>query len=155
MNILCSPFAPLAELRHVQTFKSQYLSSRRSGRYVSLSPEQFSSLISLFGSLSIPEECTSKAEPETSASDTSDRTFSPNPLARNLLVNAKVPAKVPPNMHWSFVVTIAQDKRKSGYQLSDGDNYWLMRAALQDARQLVERENRDGKRVSSDQLEIL
>lgn len=66
-----------------------------------------------------------------------------------------VEARASSTRHWSFVVSVAQDKRKSGYQLSDGDNYWLMLAALQDARQLVERENRNGKDALSDHLEII
>ena len=67
--------------------------------------------------------------------------FVPNPYARRLQGGERVST----DMSWPFVVMVAKDKRELGHQLNDGDNFWLMHAALQDVRRLIEAGTSDGE----------
>ncbi|KII85227.1 hypothetical protein PLICRDRAFT_336441 [Plicaturopsis crispa FD-325 SS-3] len=92
------------------TLRSLYMSafSRSQSRY--LDPAMLSSLISLFGALSIPP------------------THRPhvyiNPLTRH------VEKSIPFRTYWPFVVRLGMDKTRRCLAFSTSDHYWLMRARL-------------------------
>lgn len=108
--------------------KGFYRAIRTKGLLNELSSEEFSAVICLFGSLSLlPESSTSLPDGDTETSKVS----SLHPLTfalHELQADGK-------RQHWAFVLLVAKDKSSHGIPLSDADNYWLMRAGLEDAKQ--------------------
>lgn len=93
-----------------------------------LSSDEFSAVIQLFGSLSVLPE-SPEQPPDVEADNFGASAV--HPLAPALL-KRQVDGK---RGHWAFVLSVARDKSSCGLTLSDSDNYWLMRAALEDAKQ--------------------
>jgi len=85
-----------------------------------LTPKQMSKMIAIFGGLSLPPQ---------------------SPRIQNPYVTAIGPQ---PSSHWDFVNRLVEDKEKWGYQLTDGDRYWVMWANL-----AVIQRKRGGKSIPS------
>ena len=86
-----------------------------------LSDSEFSTLISFYGSLSIPS---------AEAHRWSTSTFRLHPVA----------SASPHEVHWSFVLTLAKDMKACARKTSAQDRFWIMRAALAEAIALSRRE---------------
>ncbi|KAI5116769.1 hypothetical protein M0805_007850 [Coniferiporia weirii] len=129
------------ELQTPRDFKSLYISVKSKNRLERLSSNDMSSLIHLFGTLSILSEL-----PEVPSVADSDNhsVYAFHPLAFHLSKRSVSGARE----HWSFVLTVAKDKQSLGRVLNDSDNFWLMRAALQDLKRISLQEAKDERAVA-------
>lgn len=89
-----------------------------------LLPEDFSSLIRLFGSMSLP----SVTSYRSLFIDDSGNDFRFHPLT-----SALVARQTTDRTHWAFILSVAKDKVAAGYRLNSSDNFWLMSVAFADA----------------------
>ncbi|THH06452.1 hypothetical protein EW145_g4079 [Phellinidium pouzarii] len=120
--------------------KSLYISVRSNGYLKMLTPDSMSLLIRFFGSLSILADLTEKP---LRVGNHEQGSYSLHPLATYLSQHSPSGARE----YWSFVLTIAKDKQSHDQSLSDSDNYWLMRAALQDVKRLSIQKSQDEKAI--------
>ncbi|KAH7919717.1 hypothetical protein BV22DRAFT_1099124 [Leucogyrophana mollusca] len=102
-------FSRCPQLHTANTLRSLYMSVKARNQVAQLSSAMLSSLISLFGSLSL---------------DPSRPCVYTNSFVSHMRRNA------PARGYWLFVVSIAGDKEQSGMMLSPSDRYWLMRAGI-------------------------
>lgn len=94
------------------TIRSLYLSAKHRTQLHELGAEGMSSLISLFGTLSI------------SASGHPYRSIFMHPLAIPIM------GQTTSRSYWPFIVQLARDKEAIFQRLDVSDHYWLMRAKL-------------------------
>lgn len=92
------------------TIKRLYEVAKAASVHSRLSSAELSSLIGLFGVLSLP------------ASE------SPNVYSKDL--PAYLEETSPRRLYWGYVMDVAGDKEKMGRTLSNSDRYWIMRARL-------------------------
>jgi hypothetical protein len=105
--------SPTPALHTPNTVRSLYASVKSRQQLERL---DMSSLISLFGSLSLPSECYSPSVGYV------------HPLASPMQRRAATS-----RTYWPFVLQIVKDKRRLGQYLSIKDRYWAMRAELANA----------------------
>ena len=102
---------------------SCYRTIKAKGLIQQLSADEFSSLIRLFGSLSIRDN---------SPFDSSDNNVAPDfmlhPIVSRLDSN-----HANDRPHWAFILSLAKEKISQGHVLNNSDNFWMMRAAFADA----------------------
>ncbi|KAH7884644.1 hypothetical protein F5I97DRAFT_1812117 [Phlebopus sp. FC_14] len=96
--------------------RSLYYSAESRNQLGKLESRMLSTLIGLFGSLSV---------------DPLSTLVYRVPLASHLVRVSK------PRSHWSFVLKVGKFKQQSGMTLSDSDRFWLLRAELATARTLI------------------
>lgn len=104
--------------------KALYLSAKHRKQIDKFSPEQFSTLICFFGSVSI---LSSPGLPISSIPK--DNLYGTFRFAPEFIKRFPSASRT----HWAFVQAIAKDKRNHGHALSESDNFWLMCAALEEA----------------------
>ena len=112
------------QLETIHDIKNLYYTAKANNYLTSLSSEELSSLIRLFGTLSLSPNLRSTSLKNIKITD-----YSLHPLA-SPLVKRSSSSK---DDYWAVVISISKDKRQLGYSLSKVDNYWLMHAALDEA----------------------
>ncbi|KLO17166.1 hypothetical protein SCHPADRAFT_926093 [Schizopora paradoxa] len=108
----------------------EYIRKYRQGKtkriFQALTGSQFSSMIRFLGTLSL--------YPSKQATLSSGAAYGPENIfgfdGRTLFVDEILFGK----RYWAFILELAKDKGYRGYQLTKEDNYWLMVAALEDAK---------------------
>ncbi|KAL5526443.1 hypothetical protein ACEPAF_8166 [Sanghuangporus sanghuang] len=121
--------SPSPKLQTPHDIKGFYLAVKTKGLLCELSSEELSSLIRLFGSLSILPNLDNDS---TAFRDNNTDAFALHPLAPILHRYQTIGRRA----HWGFVLSVAKDKTSHGLRLGESDNFWLMRAALEDVKRL-------------------
>jgi len=116
IRILCRIFSASNLMRRdpdvcsTRTLRGLYLGASARGMLGDLSGPRFSAIISLFGTLSVPDlSCQFKS-----------------PLAQHMDTNN-------PRAWWGFISQMARDKKRITGVLRESDLYWLMRARVSEA----------------------
>ncbi|EJD06934.1 uncharacterized protein FOMMEDRAFT_165595, partial [Fomitiporia mediterranea MF3/22] len=119
------------KLQTPHDIKAFYRAIQTKGLLRELSPEESSSIIQLFASLSLlPDPSDDSPIPD----DNMSGNFAFHPLAPVLSKHQISGTR----QHWSFVLMVAKDKLSCGLTLAESDNYWLMRAAIEDAKRKLD-----------------
>ena len=121
--------SPSPKLQTPRGIKSFYRAVKEKGLLNELTSDELSSLIRLFGSLSILPSWEGR---QTGIQDDDADAFAWHPLARTLYDHQTSGRRT----HWRFVLLVAEDKMSRGLGLEESDSYWLMRAALEDVKRL-------------------
>lgn len=94
------------------TIRSLYQSSKARSQIYGLSPDLMSSLISIFGALSL------------STTGRAYNSIHSHPLAQRILDNEQ------PRTYWSFIAQLVGDKCRANMKLSPADHFWMMHVLL-------------------------
>lgn len=111
---------------NIESYIRMYRQGKARHSFQVLTAEQYSSMIRFLGTLSV----------YSSRRDTlsSGASYGPENIfgfdGRALFVDEKLFGK----HYWAFVLELARDKGHLGHHLTKEDNYWLMVAALEDAK---------------------
>jgi hypothetical protein len=98
------------DIHTTRALRELYLGARARGMLSDLSSPQYSAMIALFGTLSVPD---------------SPSQFK-SPLAQHMDTRK-------PRAWWGFIVQMVQDKKRVTGTLKECDLYWLMRARVSEA----------------------
>jgi hypothetical protein len=119
--------SPTPQTHTANTLKSLYTTVKARSQLAQLGPERIGTLISLLGTLSLPQPRRPCVFANSFASHMEGQ------HQRN---------------HWVFILMVFRDKRKLDNRLSHSDRYWAMCAELSFVHESSEGDGQNGKRLT-------
>ena len=119
--------------------KSLYYHVRHRQQLKELTPAHFSTLIAVFGLVSVSSAIKRRANgtPITRSNEAHEGDIDWVVDSNDLKIVGLLDEPAKDKDHWGFVHIVAEDKESVGYKLNETDHYWLMRSAVESMEVLM------------------